>query len=37
MERGVCLEQRVQEHDLVWIKRVVPLVVGGSMGRLRYL
>ncbi|GAC1324736.1 MAG: PAS domain-containing sensor histidine kinase [Chloroflexota bacterium] len=25
MERGVCLEQRVQEHDLVWIKRVVPL------------
>ena len=26
MERGVCLEQRVQEHDLVWIKRVVPLV-----------
>jgi two-component sensor histidine kinase len=26
MERGICLEQRVQEHDLVWIKRVVPLV-----------
>jgi two-component sensor histidine kinase len=26
MERGVCLEQRVQEHDLVWIKRVVPLM-----------
>lgn len=25
MERGVCLEQRVREHDLVWIKRVVPL------------
>ncbi|MBV9174929.1 MAG: histidine kinase N-terminal domain-containing protein [Chloroflexi bacterium] len=25
MERNVCLEQRVQEHDLVWIKRVVPL------------
>ena len=25
MERGVCLEQRVQEHDLVWIKRVIPL------------
>jgi two-component sensor histidine kinase len=24
----VCLEQRVQEHDLVWIKRVVPLVSG---------
>jgi len=30
MERGVCLEQRVQEHELVWIKRVVPLVSGGS-------
>jgi two-component sensor histidine kinase len=28
MERGVCLEQRVQEHDLVWIKRVVPLLSG---------
>jgi two-component system, sensor histidine kinase PdtaS len=28
MERGVCLEQRVQEHDLVWIKRVVPLISG---------
>jgi two-component sensor histidine kinase len=28
MERGVCMEQRVQEHDLVWIKRVVPLVSG---------
>ena len=24
----MCLEQRVQEHDLVWIKRVVPLVSG---------
>jgi two-component sensor histidine kinase len=30
MERGVCLEQRVQEHDLVWIKRVVPLAPKGS-------
>src|ERR1700682_4975174 len=30
MERGVCLEQRVQEHALVWIKRVVPLVSEGS-------
>jgi two-component sensor histidine kinase len=28
MERGVCLEQRVQEHDLVWIKRVVPILSG---------
>src|SRR5207253_2270506 len=36
MERGVCLEQRVQEQDLVWIKRVVPLSAdGGSLrGRL---
>jgi two-component sensor histidine kinase len=30
MERGVCLEQRVQEHDLVWIKRVVPLASAGG-------
>jgi two-component sensor histidine kinase len=30
MERGVCLEQRVQEQALVWIKRVVPLVSDGS-------
>ncbi len=28
MERGVCLEQRVQEQGLVWIKRVVPLAPG---------
>jgi two-component sensor histidine kinase len=35
MERAVCLEQRVQEHDLVWIKRVVPLMPtgGGGVGR----
>ncbi len=26
MEKGVCLEQRVQEQDLVWIKRVIPLL-----------
>jgi two-component system, sensor histidine kinase PdtaS len=32
MERGICMEQRVQEHDLVWIKRVVPLVSGGDSG-----
>ncbi len=32
MERGVCLEQRVQEHDLVWIKRVMPLVPSESGG-----
>jgi two-component sensor histidine kinase/PAS domain-containing protein len=28
MERGVCDEVRVQEQELVWIKRVVPLVSG---------
>jgi len=32
MERGVCLEQRVQEHDLVWIKRVIPLGAAGTDG-----
>src|SRR5207253_7605436 len=34
MERGVCLEQRVQEQDLVWIKRVMPLMTAddGSWG-----
>ena len=25
MERGLCLEQRVQEKDLIWIKKAVPL------------
>lgn len=25
MERGVCLAQRVQEQEVVWIKRVIPL------------
>jgi two-component sensor histidine kinase len=36
MELGVCLEQRVQEQDLVWIKRVVPLTAeaGSLRGRL---
>jgi two-component sensor histidine kinase len=28
MEMGLCLEQRIQEQDLVWIKRVVPLMSG---------
>jgi two-component sensor histidine kinase len=31
MERRVCLEQRVQEHDLVWIKRVIPLLSGDGV------
>jgi two-component sensor histidine kinase len=26
MERGVCMEARIQEQDLVWIKRVIPLL-----------
>jgi len=25
IERGRCLEQRIEEHNLIWIKRVVPL------------
>lgn len=25
MERGVCLEQRIQEEDQLWIKRAIPL------------
>jgi len=25
MERAVCLEQRIQEPPLIWIKKVVPL------------
>ena len=30
MERGECLQQRVQEQDLIWIKRVIPLAPGGE-------
>jgi len=25
MEQGICLEQRIEEQDQIWIKRVVPL------------
>jgi two-component sensor histidine kinase len=32
MEEGVCLEQRVQEQDLVWIKRVIPLMPAENGG-----
>ncbi len=28
IERGICLEQRVEEEDQVWIKRAVPLFAG---------
>ncbi|MBI4493056.1 MAG: sensor histidine kinase [Chloroflexi bacterium] len=34
MELGVCLEQRVQEQELIWIKRVIPLLPGDSEGFL---
>ena len=26
MERGLCLEQRVQEKDSIWIKKAIPLL-----------
>ncbi len=32
MERGSCMEQRIQEHDLTWIKRVIPLPPVASDG-----
>ena len=32
METGVCLEQRVQEQDRMWIKKAIPLVAGDSPG-----
>jgi two-component sensor histidine kinase len=37
MDRSVCMEQRVEEQDQIWIKRVIPLVGihrEGLMGRL---
>jgi len=38
MELGVCLEQRVQEQDAIWIKRAIPLVPSEDrslLGKLR--
>jgi two-component sensor histidine kinase len=38
MELGTCLEQRVQEQDLIWIKRAIPLLPSDDrslLGRLR--
>ena len=32
METGVCLEQRVQEQDYLWIKKAIPLVAGENPG-----
>jgi two-component sensor histidine kinase len=37
METGTCLEQRVTEHDQIWIKRVVPLVPTEPEGWLERL
>lgn len=37
MERGRCLEQRIEEQDLVWIKQAIPLPADphrGLLGRL---
>jgi two-component system, sensor histidine kinase PdtaS len=36
MDRNICMEQRVEEQDQIWIKRVIPLVSihrEGLMGR----
>lgn len=38
MERAVCLEQRIQEEDQLWIKRAIPLFpaeLPGLLGRFR--
>jgi len=32
IETGVCLEQRLEEQDRLWIKKVIPLVAGESPG-----
>jgi two-component sensor histidine kinase len=38
METGVCLEQRIEEQDRVWIKKAIPMVAGGQpSGLLRRL
>jgi two-component system, sensor histidine kinase PdtaS len=35
MERGVCLEQRIQEQDQIWIKRAIPVLPQPSRRLLR--
>jgi two-component sensor histidine kinase len=37
MERGQCLEQRIQEEDQVWIKRVIPLFPVPTQRRFPHL
>lgn len=37
METGICMEQRVQEQDLIWIKRAIPLLPAESGGVLSRL
>lgn len=37
MERGTCLEQRIQEQDEVWIKRAIPLFPVPRSGVLGWL
>jgi two-component sensor histidine kinase len=37
MERGECLEQRVQEQDSIWIKRAIPLLPADESGLLARL
>jgi two-component sensor histidine kinase len=34
MERGICLEQRVQEQDQAWIKRVIPVFISPAPGKI---
>jgi two-component sensor histidine kinase len=35
MEHGECLEQRIEEQDVIWIKKVIPLLRTGSGGWFR--
>jgi two-component sensor histidine kinase len=37
MERGVCLEQRAEEQDSIWIKRAIPLLPASDQGLLARL
>ncbi len=37
MERARCLEQRIEEHNLIWVKRAIPLPPAPRRGLLRRL